>query len=563
MTSVSYNLADSMYYASCDFADRMVVKEAGFTWDPLKLVWNTGDPIVAGRLARFVDEPSKPVLERHLASLKDSATTGSDLSYPIPKPPGEDDYLPFQRAGVKWAVERKICLIADEPGLGKTIQGIGAAVKLGIKNILVVCPAVVKINWQREIDKWHVGSPKIQILYGYRPPKDLWGDVVIVNYDLLTGEESALVKMLCARRWKLGIFDECHVLRNMQAQRTAAVLSKKHGGIAHSCERIILLSGTPILNRPAEFYPILRTLSPRTINPHRLLEHYETYFCAGHYGEKGWNASGSSNAEELNRRLRSTIMMRRMKNDVLKDLPPKTYQMLSIEPDAKAGILVKEENEIVDMQGWRTNMQKMSLNLPNPDEDTYGQALGKLARIRKELAIWKVPIVVKHVEDMLENGVEKILVFAYHRDVVETLEKKFAKYNPMKIIGGMTAIAKQTQVDAFQQDPSVRVGVCNILAAGVGITLTAASNVVFAETTWSPGEIDQAVDRCHRKGQKENVLAQFIVVRGSIDEHIMRTIVDKKFVISKTIDKENYHGEENSRGGPQFEPHKQRDYYLS
>lgn len=436
----------------------------------------------------------------------------------LPVPSGLS-YLPYQETGVRFLVDKKRALLADEMGLGKTIQAIGAINALtAAKTVLVVCPASLKLNWQRELLTWLCQSRTVQIVNG-RNCHLRNSDIIIVNYDLLI--YPVIAKQLSERKFDVGIFDESHYLKGRKTKRTKAVLLK--GGVASRCSRVWFMTGTPVLNRPVELFPVLRAAAPEVIAPYTTFAQYAYRYCAGWYDQATgimW-ADGATNVDELNERLQ-TFMLRRRKEEVLKDLPEKRFQIVPLSATAKAKKLIAKE---------------MTWGIRDASYQTMPGDVGDIARHRHELALSKLDDCIEYIKDLMEDT-EKLVIFAHHRDVIKKLEKDLAYYNPMSLTGDTPQQARQEAVDEFQYDPLVRIFIGQVQAAGVGITLTAASTVVFVESSWVPGEIHQAVDRCHRIGQKNSVLAQFLVVEDSLEEHMLRTVIDKTRTIKRIVEKQ-------------------------
>lgn len=426
--------------------------------------------------------------------------------------------FPFQEVGIKFLANRRSALLADEQGLGKTIQAALAVKELKARKVLVVCPAGLKLNWKRELEKWLGGEHKIQVLSGRLDKVQQATDIVIVNYDLLVGE--LMLAQLLKLSFAVGIFDEAHYMKTRSARRTKAVFLK--GGLASRCVYKWFLTGTPVLNRPVELYPMLKACAPEVLDPFLSFEQFARRYCGGHFDGFQFIAKGATNIAELNVALTKNFMLRRLKKDVLKELPDKMYQIIDVEAkDAKTKKLVEKE----------FNWSKQDVAYQK-DLATGG---AELALLRHELAREKIPAAIAHIKDLLEEN-EKVVVFAYHKDVIHSLMEGLAEFRPARITGDTLAANRQRSVDAFQTDPKIRVFIGQIQAAGTGITLTAASTVVFVETSWVPGEIAQAEDRCHRIGQKDSVLVQFLVFSGTFEEHQLRTVVDKKLTIEKIVD---------------------------
>jgi len=426
--------------------------------------------------------------------------------------------MPFQKEGVDFLKDRQKALLADEMGLGKSVMAICAINEINARQVLIVCPAGLKLNWQREMKRWLKNRElKIQVLNGRNDLLAKTSNVVIVNYDLLIAPK--IFSQLLASKFAVGVFDESHYLKNRSAKRTRAVFLR--GAIASKCVYKWFLTGTPILNRPVELYPLLKAVAPEVIAPYDSYGSYAQRFCDAFFDGFQLVAKGASHVDDLSVRLGSGFMLRRKKADVLKELPDKMYQMVSL-PAKDSNVkklLVQEFN-------WtKTEAKRQAVGADGAD----------LARLRHELALSKVSTAVDHIENLLDSE-SKIVVFAYHRAVIAQLRDKLERYGAVSISGDTPSAARQAVVDKFQTDKDCRVFIGQIQAAGVGITLTAASTVVFVESSWVPGEIDQAVDRCHRIGQKDSVLVQFLVIAESLEEHMIRTVIDKRQTIAKIVD---------------------------
>lgn len=427
----------------------------------------------------------------------------------IPCLPGLN-YLPYQEGGISIARDRNAVLFGDEMGLGKTIQAIGwLNCHPEIESCLVVCPATLKINWAREMDKWLV-SPCV--------------DVTIVNYDVLH-------KLDLSQHYDVAILDEAHYIKNNKARRSQFCRMIR-------ADNKIALTGTPILNRPIELWNVLHWLDPLRW-PVSSYMPYAIRYCGafqrrikvrGTY-RKVWVMDGASNLDELREHLRP-LMIRRLKADVLKDLPPKRRQIIEL-PTTGLSPDLREQLRICTMsvQGlehaYRDNVQKL--------ESALQVAWMNMAEVRHEAGLVKASKALELIQDAIEAS-GKVVVFAHHRDVIAQLTEALVDYRPAVITGDTPHPARQTAVDAFQTDPGVRVFIGQIQAAGVGITLTAASHVIFVELDWTPGVVSQAEDRCHRIGQKDSVLVQHLVLEGSLDAHMAKALVRKQSTIERALD---------------------------
>jgi len=540
--------------------DRYGPKKAGFRWDGEIKRWWTDRDDAALALREYADPEAKEILDEIAAKREKAleASRATDAAIEIPTPEGLEPY-PFQRAGIAYALDRPNVLFGDEMGLGKTIQAIGLVnADPSIERVLVVCPASLRLNWKREFEKWTTRGFRARILTS--KDTELPDEpVAIVNYDIL----KKLRGVLRSVEWDLLVADEAHYLKSgTRALRGREVLGKKTRKTGKwvddpdpiPAKRKAFLSGTPITNRPIEGWPLLHALAPETFRSWR---HYVTRYCAGYQDGYGWQVSGASNLEELQEKARSTVMIRRLKRDVLPELPPKQRQVIEVPANGVARV-VRAEREAWELHetALRELRVRVELAKASDDPEDYATAVSELteaskvaftemARLRHDTAVAKVPFVVEHVRDALEGG-EKLIVFAHHHDVVDALVEGLSEFGPV-VVTGKTSMKvdketgvspRQAAVDRFQSDPETRVFVGNIQAAGVGLTLTASSHVVFAELDWVPGNVSQAEDRAHRIGQTDSVLVQHLVLEGSLDARIAEVLVEKQEVLDRVLDRE-------------------------
>lgn len=517
-----------------------------------------------------------------------AASSAKDADTAMAAPPGLS-YLAFQRAGIAYLLAHRDALLADEMGLGKTIQAIGVAnADPEVDCVLVVCPASLKLNWVREFDKWGTrgwsavaaGNKKQDHLLASAP-------VVVINYDLLDKYRSVLAQ----RQWGLLVLDEAHYLKNKKTKRAASVFGvsrstamarmfKKYipeelrmslylwsdkenylrvqmardpaievelqGMIEPGLvgKRRIFITGTPIPNRPIELFPILQQIVPEGLGAN--YQKYAEKYCAArwHYGRL--KVDGASNLEELQTRLRASCMVRRLKKDVLPELPPKFHQLVELEASGPLARLSDRENQL-DMR-HHESIQALRARMAASADATsarYRAAVAELreaeaihfsemGKIRHELAIAKIPGIIAHIHTMLDEGCQKLVVMAHHHDVFEALHKTFE--TAALVTGATPGEQRQAQVDRFQTDAQCKLFIGSIEAAGVGLTLTATSTILFAEQDWSPGKMQQAEDRCHRIGQGESVLIQTLVVDGSLDAKLSKTLATKAAVAQLALD---------------------------
>ena len=474
------------------------------------------------------------------------ASRAVDADIDIPSPDGLE-YLPFQKAGIKYALDRQNVLVADSMGLGKTLEAIGVFNSdPAIKRVLIICPASLRLNWKREFEKWSTRPVRIEIVNGGKP-KD-WPDdnpdVVIINYDVLQKHR----KRIDMVAWDMLVGDEIHLCKSQKAQRTKAVFGwkTKEGEIKQrpiAARRKLYLTGTPIVNRSIELWLLVESLDPKDLgrNFFRFAKRYTQASCNGY----GWDFSGADKLDELQRKMREKFMVRRLKKDVLKELPPKRRQILEIPANGAEGAITEEKRMYAKHQEWIDDLERRLTEAKRAeDRDLISEITGQLkhargvaftemARVRHEVALAKVPAVCEHLENALEGG--PIVCFAHHRDVIAQIAERFGD-RAVVLTGDTKMEDRQKAVDRFQAG-EVDLFVGNIQAAGVGITLTKSSHVVFAELDWVPGNLTQAEDRTHRIGQAESVLIQHIVLEESLDATMAEKLIEKQDVIDRTLDR--------------------------
>jgi SNF2 family DNA or RNA helicase len=508
-----------------------VVKGAGFQWSPTEKLWWTADAVIAARLDPLAAAQVNQDIERSRAV---------DAVVQVPAPEGLS-YLPYQLAGIAYAMDRDAVLFADEMGLGKTIEAIGVInADRSIKRVLVVCPASLKVNWARELNKWLVRATSIEIANGYFPDSE----IVIINYDILIKYRAEID----LRQWDLLIVDESHYIKNGKAKRTQALLghhdrdpAKRTKGIA--ARKKIFMTGTPIVNRPYELWSIIADLDPQGLGSNFFK--FMTRYTNASRNEYGWDFSGASNLEELQQRMRAKFMVRRLKSEVLTELPAKRRQVILLPPNGASSVVAREREAFERYRAALAQAEKAAQEArARGDKDGYQAAIRKLhnsyqfafeemAKVRHETAVAKIPHVIEHLNECLEAE-DKVVVFVHHHDLAHALK---AAFPDAAVVTGETKQGhRMLEVDKFQNDPRCRLFIGSIHAAGVGITLTAAQLVVFAELDWVPGNISQSEDRLHRIGQLGSVLVQHLVFNDSVDSIMANVIIEKQEVIEKALD---------------------------
>lgn len=462
---------------------------------------------------------------------------------------------PYQWAGVKHMVRQKRTILADEMGTGKTLQTIATAAFLEAYPAVIVCPASLKLNWLREINRWLPGTEG-WVVNGRNGAIPHNIPFIIINYDLLP----YYVEKLRALNPKLVAFDESHYLKEYKSARSQAADDLVNGPDRdgngrrargqHKILFVFMLTGTPAMNRPKELIHPLSIMGK--LDVFGGFWAFARKFCQAHQTRYGWDMNGAANLVELNQTLRgSGLFLRRTKKDVLKDLPPKTrviipvalpdkarrqYERYEVETAGWFGARAAADKEfLASLEGLERGERAAQIKARRDDaveRALRAEALTRIEALKQIAAKGKLEIIQEWAADFLETG-EKLLGFASHRDIVDGL----ASPHKAPTITGDTPLADRQQiVDAFQSSPETPYLVMNTKAGGVGLTLTAASNVYFAELGWTPAEHLQAEDRTHRIGQAEAVTVYYFVAEGTIEEEIMALLENKLRVVEAITD---------------------------
>ncbi|MCP4744415.1 MAG: DEAD/DEAH box helicase [Actinomycetales bacterium] len=418
--------------------------------------------------------------------------------------------------------DRSAALLADDMGLGKTITALAASQAAGAWKILVVCPTVVLWNWKAEAEKWLVW-PRVQVVADGRVEIDPDADVVVVTHGLLL--RPWILSQLAAVEWDVLIVDEAHAFKSPGAKRTVAL----YGTLAPCAEKVWLLTGTPCPNNVSELHTHLAGIAPERLMDPKLLrplthDRFIERFCLWRWTEYGKKITGNrkDRLEELKARLEGFVL-RRKKAEVLPDLPPVRFETVFLRPLKLDRALAALDSELAprirDAVAGATDASEVFEALKDGEE---------FARFRRLCGVAKAhPVADLLHAELDEGGLEKVVVFAHHKDVVEDIAARLSRFGVRTITGATSAEARAERVADFQTSPLVRVMVCNIVAGGVGVTLTAASEVVFAEQSWVPGDNAQAADRCHRIGQTRRVRVRFMALADTIDEAVTASLRQK------------------------------------
>ena len=443
---------------------------------------------------------------------KDSLATAADID--VPRLGGK--LHGFQAAGVKYIAKNKRVLLADEMGLGKTVQVLAAAEYIESQGemaypMLVICPAFLKYNWLDEASRW-LPHRRVGLLHGRNAQMPLAAEIVIMSYATVMPNLESLKQY----GFKMLAVDEGHNLKNPKAKRTMAVTD-----LATDIDYIVDMTGTPLENRPKELVSQLRIL--RQLDAFGGFWGFVNRFCQAQRTTFGLDTSGAAHLGELNKRLREVCMIRRRKEEVLKDLPDKQRTKLFAPLSNEKEYRTAEANLIAYLR---------RISLTKAARAERAEALVRINTLRQLVAEGKMRTARQWISEFLESG-EKLVVFAVHKRIVKTLAREF---NAPYITGDVAIVDRQSMVNQFQTNPDCRIIVCNIKAAGVGLTMTAASNVLFVEQGWTPAAHDQAEDRLHRISQKSSVNCWYLLAQDTIDDYLFDIIQTKRGVVSVTTD---------------------------
>ncbi len=461
------------------------------------------------------ENTKKEVVEERILPIPPMPELGHALDLQI-------EPYPYQKQGIAFGLQHKRFLNGDKPGLGKTLQAIATVHTANAYPCLVICPSTLKENWKREFKKF-TGKDRAMILNEdiKRNYPSFYSagicNAYITNFeslkkyfvdDLTNGDKSLTMKHIVFKpeiqMFKSIIIDESHRCKNGKAQQTKFCM-----GISQGKEYVILLSGTPVINNPKDLISQLHIMG--RLGEMGGYKKFVERYCGGY--------NGASNLRELNSVLANTCFFQREKKDVLKDLPAKVRQTVICEISTRKEYNDAERDLIRYLREYKNSTDSQI------QKSMRGEVMVRIGILRQISARGKIKSVCDFVDDLIEQG-EKVILFVNLHDVVNEFKKAFPK--SVSVTGMDSHESRQSAVDRFQNDPSVKLIVCSIKAAGVGLTLTSSSNVCFVEFPWTYADCEQCEDRAHRIGQKDSVTAYYFLGEKTIDEKIYQIIQTKK-----------------------------------
>jgi len=458
---------------------------------------------------------------------------------------------PLQAGGARWISRNFKALRAlglfDDPGLGKSLQALSVIEVMRWRRICIVSPAGARRVWFQQILTWYPEwRDRIVIVEPGKYPAQaaLAGEdvIVLVSYDALSPKDSPWARYLSVLAWDLLILDEGHYLKNL-SQRTKAIYGRKgsNEGLQASAEHVLIMTGTPTPNHVGEMYHHMRALWPQTL--HSLAtgdrpmseDEFVERVCTFRDGKFGRQVTGSTAVGRKLVRDRLGPYVRRIsKLEALPELPPVTEQDIP---------LALASSDVIEHLPFEVRAMERALYAS--DDDALWRAMHRapsvdpderepISTLRRALGEQKLPGTAEWVAERLACGADKVLVFGWHVRALERLYQILGEFQPVLITGRTHPTERAVLVDRFQRRPACRVFVGQMLAAGTAITLTAANEVIIFEPSWVPGENRQAIDRAHRLGQKDHVLAHYLYLPSTLDERIIQ-VMRRKAVHTQTL----------------------------
>ena len=493
----------------------------------------TPEPYAAAAFAEYATPDAQGQLKGIMDELEASRATSSDLHIACPP---DKELWGFQKANIAYALRRQHTLVGDQPGLGKTPTAICFANEIKARRVLVICPASVRLQWAVRVREWttmrwpYTVYTILKSSHGTHPTAG-W---TIVSYDL--ARVPAIHRGLAEGLYDLVILDEAHYLKTPESKRTRAIFGHSGGtgvpGLAGRSGHIMALTGTPLPNRPKEAFTLARHLCHDSID-WMSQNAYETRFnpCVVKDVQRkdgSWTKfvdERSGRHAELQNRLRANFMTRHLKREVMTQLQLPAYDLIYVEEDAAVKQALLAES-LLDID-------------PENLAGANATVLGHIAVVRRQMGVALAPHVADYVDMLFNGGEEKLVLFAWHIEVLDILQRRLVKHGVLRIDGSTSPGRREAIKTAFIKDPKAKILIGNMQAMGIGTDglQQVCSHAMIAEPSWCPGDNLQAVDRLDRGGQTCKVQADIFVAPGSIAERILASALRKLRVTNQALDK--------------------------
>ena len=539
------------FFFICSRKNNSIPRKAEFNYNYSGKVWWTNDILKAYKLKEYADDLLQKKLEEYInkrqKKIEESYSGYADIDIPAPD---EYDYFPFQKAGIKYSLDRDKVLIADDMGLGKTIQVIGVLNSMeSVDKVLIVCPNSLKYNWKKELERWLVHDDltiSVNDMTTFTP-----ANIMIINFDAFKfasnpknknfkdpkkGEFNPTFHLMKdlkkLKKIDVLVVDESHKLKNWSANTTRNIFKLKN-----QVSRMLFLSGTPIMGKIEELWTTIKIFGFQHVFG-RNKDEFMRNWCGATWNPfmRRYESNPDKITDEIFKRLQENLrihfMIRRTKKQVLKELPEKIRSIVPLQIDRK--YLEQYDHltqDVVDASKLNNNAESSILSSLRP------QQIQEVTEMRKVTGQLKIMPSYHFIKDMVDAG-EKVVVFGHHVEVLEQLYHKFKK-TAVLVKGGIKPEDRQKAVDLFQESDDINVFIGQNDVASLGITLTASSNVVIVESSWTPSINVQIEDRCLRYGQKNAVNVYYLVIDKSIDAHIIQTVIRKQDLFDKVIENES------------------------
>jgi SNF2 family DNA or RNA helicase len=424
---------------------------------------------------------------------------------------------PYQTQAIEFLTQTPRALLALDTRLGKTLCAVHAWEAIGARRVLVIAPAIGRLSWADELAKLTNLKPWI-VKPGLSPdrvPLDSQVIFLVLAYDALSFKDKGWALALRnAPPWDVMVLDECQYLKSVGSNRTQGI----YGTVLPNVHRVWLLSGTPTPNHAGEIYPHVAALWPRLLGAGAGRHAFEDKYCIVDDTPYGRRIRGSQNQDEL-RQLLSPFVFRRRKQDVFDDMPKVQHNLVTLEDNT--------ESQTALLNPGESELERLLASPDDPESKSIARALGEA----------KAPAAARWLDEQLGNDIiDKIVVFAWHRTVLDTLAAALVEYQPARIDGSTSTKDRADAMRRFQHDPNCRVFIGQIIAAGTAITLDAASDVAFVESSWVPMHNYQAASRVENVGQRKAVTVSWLCQPTGLDPRIMRVLRQKTEEISAIWD---------------------------